>query len=109
MDVERRAFHNAKARCQCKTATGYENYGGRGIEFRFSDFKSFYDHVGPKPSPMHTLDRVNNEGHYEEGNIRWVVRADQNRNRRPVSEEGRKRMSIAAKARCTEEWRKRGK
>ena len=60
-------------------------YGGRGITIYpewIDSFKSFYDYIGPKPTPKHTLDRINNEGNYEPGNVRWATRKEQVFNRR---------------------------
>ncbi|HEY4451018.1 MAG TPA: hypothetical protein VGN13_05440 [Solirubrobacteraceae bacterium] len=65
-------------------ATGYANYGGRGIRIcsRWDDFALFAVDVGEKPSPEHTLDRIDNDGGYEPGNVRWATPAEQQRNRR---------------------------
>lgn len=79
--VEYRAYIAAKGRCDCPTSTYYQNYGGRGIEFRFKNFQEFYEEVGDKPSPEHSLDRIDVNGHYEKGNIRWAIDAVQKRNR----------------------------
>jgi hypothetical protein len=83
---EYRAWQNMKTRCFNPNFTTYEDYGGRGITVCsqwVNDFPAFLAHVGPKPSPAHSLDRIDNEGHYEPGNVRWASRSDQNRNRRP--------------------------
>jgi len=81
------AWKNAKDRCFNPNHTHYDNYGGRGItmsdEFRNS-FETFYAHVGPKPSPDLSLDRVNVNGHYERGNLRWATALQQIQNRRPL-------------------------
>lgn len=66
------AYHNAKQRCQNINNKNYRDYGGRGIEFRFKSFEEFIGHIGLKPSPNLTLDRIKNEGHYKKGNVRWV-------------------------------------
>lgn len=72
-------------RCHRPAAVGYRNYGARGIsvcpEWRNS-FAAFLRDVGPRPSPKHTLDRINNDGHYEPGNVRWTTRKAQMRNTR---------------------------
>lgn len=76
---------NARQRCTNPSNPGYADYGGRGIvmdeEFVLS-FAAFYEHVGPRPSPKHMLDRIDNDSGYCHGNLRWVLRKDQNRNRR---------------------------
>jgi len=60
--------------------TDYEHYGGRGIEFRFKSFEEWFKEVGKKPSSGHTIDRINNDGHYEVGNVRWATVTEQNHN-----------------------------
>jgi hypothetical protein len=72
-------------RCDDTTLKCYPNYGGRGIrvcEAWRADFLVFLRDMGPRPSPRHTLDRINNDGNYEPGNCRWATRAIQLTNRR---------------------------
>ncbi len=80
--VEYEAYHSAKKRCENPKAIAYERYGGRGIEFRFTSFEEFLTEIGPRTSPKHSLDRRNNNGHYEKGNVRWATRTEQQNNRR---------------------------
>lgn len=72
-------------RCHNPKAQAYHNYGGRGIkvnaEWRQS-FKAFIKHMGNRPTPSHSLDRINNDGDYEPGNCRWSTKSDQAKNRR---------------------------
>lgn len=82
---EYHAFENAKQRCTNKKTKFYSHYGGRGIKFKFSSFEKFFAALGPKPSSSHALDRINNDGHYEAGNVRWVTRRQSVLNRRPWS------------------------
>lgn len=72
------AYHNAKRRC---ADLSNKNYGGRGIKFLFSSFEQFFAELGNKPKGM-TLDRENNNGNYEPGNVRWVSYSTQLKNRR---------------------------
>lgn len=80
---EFQAYLNAKRRCTNPRTEGFEHWGGRGIEFRYASFEQFLADVGPKPSPELTLDRIDNDGHYEPGNCRWASRSVQNANQRP--------------------------
>ena len=78
------SYHSAKKRCKPEQAKRYPDYAGRGIEFRFASFNEFLDHIGPRPEPKfdYSLDRINNDGHYEIGNVKWSTKAEQARNRR---------------------------
>jgi len=82
---EFRAWLNARSRCFWPKNTFYPAYGGRGItmcdDWRYS-FEAFLRDMGRKPSPRHTLDRINNEGHYAPGNCRWVTQREQGNNTR---------------------------
>lgn len=52
----------------------------------FVDFDAFVDHIGPKPSDQHSLDRIDNDRGYEPGNVRWATAAEQTANRRTAQE-----------------------
>lgn len=74
---------NIMARCYNSKNPAYHNYGGRGIGVfhPWHDFNRFYLDVGDVPEGLE-LDRINNDGDYEPGNIRWVTKRDNARNRR---------------------------
>lgn len=79
---EKPVFRTARNRCRNPSHVQYHLYGGRGIEFRFESFEAFMEHIGERPSDDHQLDRIDNDGHYEVGNVRWVLAKDNVRNRR---------------------------
>lgn len=82
---EHRSYMYARTRCNNPNTKSYKYYGGRGIQFRFASFEEFLAELGPKPSPRHSVDRINNNGHYEKGNVRWATAAEQNANKREKS------------------------
>lgn len=73
-----------RKRCTNQQGKDWSNYGGRGISIcdRWSLFENFLADMGPRPSPSHSIDRVDNDGDYEPGNCRWATKTEQNRNSR---------------------------
>lgn len=82
---EYRIWIEIKSRCFNPKKPEYHYYGGRGITMHgpwIHDFISFYNHIGPRPSLKYSVDRINNNGNYEPGNIRWATREEQVNNTR---------------------------
>ncbi len=74
-------FQRAKTRCTNPKYDGWNRYGGRGIEFRLGTFEEFAKRMLPSWVEGLTLDRRDNNGHYEYDNIRWATPLEQAANR----------------------------
>lgn len=75
---EYRAFHEAKRRCNPNSKRkDAHRYVKRGIEFRLTDPRQIVDEIGFRPSNRHSIDRIDNSGHYEPGNIKWSTQSEQ--------------------------------
>lgn len=71
------------SRCTNPRDYRYKRYGGRGIEVcdAWFDFEVFLADVGYRPFPSAELDRIDNDGNYEPGNVRWTTAKQNNNNR----------------------------
>ena len=78
-------WQSMKDRCSNPHHLAYKYYGGRGItvcERWKNSFVDFLEDVGDKPSPKHSIDRIDNNGNYEPGNVKWSTRTEQQNNSR---------------------------
>ena len=73
------SYRGAKARCNNPNNPKFGDYGGRGIKFLLTSVAQLLDEIGRKPKGM-TLDRIDNDGHYELGNLRWATAKQQRAN-----------------------------
>lgn len=79
----RRVYDGAKERCNNPNHISFQYYGARGINFNFNSFTDFCKELGHRPEGC-TLDRIDPNGHYEVGNVRWATPKEQRNNQRPI-------------------------
>jgi hypothetical protein len=79
---EYNAWLNMLNRCNNPSNTHYESYGGRGVSVcpEWASFEAFLKDVGPRPSSLHSLGRIDNNGNYSASNVEWQTTAQQSRN-----------------------------
>jgi hypothetical protein len=81
---EYEAWHSMKQRCDNPNHKYFVYYGGRGITYcsQWSDFTNFFADMGSRPSPEHTLERIDNDKGYAPDNCKWATMVEQNNNKR---------------------------
>lgn len=78
-------WHNMKQRCLNPNFPGYHNYGGRGITICqrwIESFINFYNDMGKRPTPEHSVERIDNNRGYYPDNCKWGTKLEQIVNRR---------------------------
>ncbi len=82
------AWSEMKKRCYNTNSHSFPNYGGRGItvcdEWRY-DVVAFVAYIGRRPSPSHSIGRIDNNLGYQPGNVRWETLTEQANNKRSVA------------------------
>jgi len=111
---EYKVWKGVRKRIFNKNAQNYKYYGGRGIQmcsYLAGSAKNFVDLMGNKPTPEHTLDRIDNDGHYSCGecedckkngwpmNLRWATHKENCRNTSIV-----RTLTFRGETRCVNEW-----
>jgi hypothetical protein len=102
-------------RCYNKRCKAYKNYGARGVMVceawrakpgkQAAAFRAFLKHVGPRPKGARrqwSIERKDNNGNYEPGNVRWASNGDQSRNKR-----GNRWLTFQGKTLVITDWAKK--
>jgi hypothetical protein len=95
------SWSDMKSRCLNPKHPRYASYGGRGITVQEplrSSYEAFEQHLGLKPDGW-TLERIDNDGDYEIGNVRWATYRDQNKNKRTTTT-----YTFKGRTQTIEEW-----
>lgn len=82
---EKQAWYRIRTRCNNKNSRDYRHYGARGIfvcERWANSFGNFLADMGTRPSPKHSIERLDNDGPYSPDNCIWAVQKVQTRNQR---------------------------
>jgi hypothetical protein len=90
-----------RQRCNNPKNPKYPNYGGRGIKIcdRWDDFRNYLNDMGERPSPKHSIDRIDNNGDYTPENCRWATNTQQTRNQRSNI-----KITLNGDSKCLSEW-----
>ncbi len=91
-------------RCLNPKSQFYFRYGGRGIRVAdewlgIDGFRRFLAHIGPRPSAEYSIDRIDNDGNYEPGNVRWATLYEQYENRSTV-----RHLTVNGKTKSVTAW-----
>lgn len=96
------AWLSMKNRCYIKSNKAYHVYGGRGIKVcsRWRrNYSKFLEDMGRRPTPQHSLDRIDNSKGYSPENCRWATKREQNINKRDV-----RLVTVDGITKCVTEW-----
>lgn len=98
---EYNSWKNMIGRCRNPAATGYDRYGGRGITVceRWMKIENFLADMGTRPSPRHSIERINNNLGYFPKNCYWATPKQQSRNTRC-----NRLLTFNGKTMCMKEW-----
>ena len=90
-----------RSRCLYPSNPSFKYVGGRGLTFceRWKSFENFLADMGPKPSPKHSIDRIDNSKGYSPENCRWATDREQQINTCKA-----KFLTLNGKTQCLSDW-----
>lgn len=94
-------WSNIIQRCENPKNCNYAPYGARGIRVceEWKNFSAFLNDVGHRPTSKHMIERIDNNGNYEPGNVKWALRSEQMRNTR-----SNVLIAYGGKVQCLKDW-----
>ncbi len=101
---EYQVWSTMKTRCNAPGSAKYYMYGARGIKVcqRWENsFSAFSEDMGPRPTPQHSIDRIDNSCGYSPDNCRWATNSQQQRNMRSNNN-----VSFEGRTMCLKDWAK---
>lgn len=100
---EKRIWMGMIRRCSSPKSNDYKYYGERGISVcdRWGDFRNFLQDMGRRPSPIHSIERIDNNEGYNPENCVWATPSQQNRNTRR-----NRYLEFGGKRQCLTDWAK---
>jgi len=101
LSPEYKVWGNMRSRCLNPNHPRYKDWGGRGITVvdKWLTFDGFYDDMGERPSPKHTIERRDNTLGYSKENCYWATTKEQSANRR-----SNKYLSFQGLTLCHRDW-----
>ncbi len=99
--AENNVWHSMIQRCTDPNTKSWSHYGGRGIAVceRWLRFENFLADMGERPTPQHTIERINNNGDYAPENCKWATRDEQARNKQNTV-----LLTSSGKTMCMAQW-----
>lgn len=99
-----RTWKAMKQRCENPKNERHKYYGGRGITIceRWNKFENFLEDMGKKPSPKHSIERMDVNGNYEPDNCKWATVETQSKNRRDSI-----KVTIEGETKVLKDWSRR--
>ncbi len=100
--AEYRAYLGMRQRCLNPKGKHYKNYGGRGIKISqrwLESFANFYEDMKTRPTPEHSLERLDVNGPYSKENCTWATWPEQMRNKRRTV-----RLTYQGRTQCLTDW-----
>lgn len=99
---EYKSYKAMLLRCYDESDPYFYRYGGRGIgvcDAWFKSFAAFLADVGERPGPGYSIERIDNDGDYAPGNVRWATAKEQARNTRR-----NRNITIDGRTQCVAAW-----